>query len=60
MQPIAASEQASALRRVHGNEAEVLVGTKIRQCEASGETDKAESWKMIQQVLRQRSGASES
>lgn len=59
MQPIDASQQASALRRAHGSGAEVLVGSKIRTCEASGDHQSAKSWKMVQQVLRQRSGASQ-
>ena len=60
MQPIETSRQASALRRAHGRKAEAIVGTKIRTCEEVGHHDEAENWKMIQQVLRQRSGASES
>jgi len=60
MQPITASQQASALQRAHGREAEVLVGSKIRTCEDTGHHDEAENWKMVQKVLRQRSGASES
>ncbi|MBY5973635.1 hypothetical protein [Pseudooceanicola marinus] len=53
MQPINASQQASALYRAHGPAAEAKVAEKIRACEASGETDQARDWQRIRDAIRE-------
>lgn len=60
MQPIAASEQASALKRAYGDKSEVVVAANIRQCRDTGRHEEADAWMAVRRALRQRSGASES
>lgn len=53
MQPMQASQQASALFRAHGPAAEAKVAEKIRLCERSGRMDEASDWKLVRASIRE-------